>query len=102
MPYPIPVLVSVLIWRSMLNPDLGTIGKFLVQVFGSSPQFFLDAKWTRVALILVNIWLSYPYFYVVTSGALRAIPERVLRRRRGRRRRPLASGSATSRSRSSS
>lgn len=73
-PYPIPVLVSVLIWRSMLNPDLGTIGRFLERTFGESPQFFLNPTWTRIALILVNIWLSYPYFYVVTSGALRSIP----------------------------
>ena len=73
-PWPIPVLVSVLIWRSLLNPEQGMIGEFLSSVFGTSPQFFLDAKWTRVALILVNVWLSYPYFYVVTSGALRAIP----------------------------
>lgn len=74
-PYPIPVLVSVLIWRSILNPEMGTIGDFFESVFGSSPQFFLDAKWTRAALIVVNIWLSYPYFYVVTSGGLRAIPD---------------------------
>lgn len=73
-PYPIPVLVSVLIWRSMLNPDLGTIGRFLARTFGESPQFFLDPTWTRIALIMVNIWLSYPYFYVVTSGAMRSIP----------------------------
>jgi len=72
-PYPIPVLVSVLIWRSMLNPDLGTIGQFLARVFGSSPQFFLDPTWTRIALIMVNIWLSYPYFYVISSGAMRSI-----------------------------
>ena len=74
-PYPIPVLVSVLIWRAMLNPEFGTIGTALTSVFGSSPQFFLDATWTRIALILVNVWLSYPYFYVVTSGAMRAVPE---------------------------
>jgi arabinogalactan oligomer/maltooligosaccharide transport system permease protein len=73
-PYPIPVLVSVLIWRSMLNPELGMIGKSLTSIFGSSPQFFLDATWTRIALVLVNIWLTYPYFYIVTSGAMRAIP----------------------------
>ncbi|HLF43254.1 MAG TPA: ABC transporter permease subunit [Acidimicrobiia bacterium] len=73
-PYPIPVLVSVLIWRSMLNPDLGTIGRFLERTFGDSPQFFLNPTWTRLALIMVNVWLSYPYFYVVTSGALRSIP----------------------------
>ncbi len=72
-PYPIPVLVSVLIWRSMLNPDLGTIGVFLENVFGWTPQFFLDATWTRIALIFVNVWVSYPYFYVVSSGALRSI-----------------------------
>jgi ABC-type sugar transport system permease subunit len=59
----------------MLNPDLGTLGEFFEAVFGSSPQFFLDAKWTRLALVMVNVWLSYPYFYIVTSGALRAIPD---------------------------
>ena len=45
-PWPIPVLVSVLIWRSLLNPEQGMIGEFLSSVFGTSPQFFLDAKWT--------------------------------------------------------
>jgi ABC-type sugar transport system permease subunit len=73
-PYPIPVLISVLIWRSLLNPELGVIGRFLERTFGESPQFFLDATWTRAALILINIWLSSPYFYVVSSGALRSIP----------------------------
>lgn len=72
-PYPIPVLVSVLIWRAMLNPDQGAIGKLLGDIFGSSPQFYLDPTWTRIALILVNIWLSFPYFYVISSGAMRSI-----------------------------
>jgi arabinogalactan oligomer / maltooligosaccharide transport system permease protein len=27
-----------------------------------------------VALILVNVWLAYPYFMLITSGALQAIP----------------------------
>ena len=26
---------------------------------------------------MVNVWLSYPYFYVITAGALRAIPEEI-------------------------
>ena len=30
--------------------------------------------WTRFALILVNVWLSYPYFYVISAGAIRSIP----------------------------
>jgi ABC-type sugar transport system permease subunit len=76
-PWPIPVLISILIWRYMLHPDLGFIAPMLEALFGSSPNWFQDAFWTRVGLVLVNVWLSYPYFYVITAGALRAIPEEI-------------------------
>jgi ABC-type sugar transport system permease subunit len=73
-PYPIPVLVSVLIWRSILNPDLGIISLGLESLFGEAPAWFLNPTWARIALVLINVWLSYPYFYVITAGALGAIP----------------------------
>ncbi|MCL4264678.1 MAG: ABC transporter permease subunit [Anaerolineae bacterium] len=76
-PYPIPVLVSVLIWRSILNPDLGIVSVALKSIFGTAPAWFLDPTATRIALILINVWLSYPYFFVITAGALRAIPEEI-------------------------
>ncbi|MEP7293342.1 MAG: ABC transporter permease subunit [Chloroflexota bacterium] len=73
-PWPIPVLISILIWRSMLNPDLGFVAPLLKAIFGSSPSWFQDPFWTRFAVIMVNVWLSYPYFYVITAGAIRSIP----------------------------
>lgn len=73
-PWPIPVLISILIWRSMLNPDLGFVAPLLEAIFGSSPAWFQDPFWTRFALIMVNVWLSYPYFYVISAGAIRSIP----------------------------
>lgn len=76
-PWPIPVLVSVLIWRSMLHPDVGFVAPILESLFGSSPEWFQNAFWTRFALVMVNVWLSYPYFYVITAGALRSIPEEI-------------------------
>jgi arabinogalactan oligomer / maltooligosaccharide transport system permease protein len=76
-PWPIPVLVSVLIWRYMLHPDMGFVAPFFNSLFGSSPQWFQDPFWTRVALVLVNVWLSYPYFYVITAGALGSISEEI-------------------------
>ncbi len=66
-----------MIWRSLLQPDVGVIPPILRSIFGSSPAWFQDPFWTRFALILVNIWLSYPYFYVITAGALRSIPEEI-------------------------
>ncbi|HEX3052795.1 MAG TPA: ABC transporter permease subunit [Aggregatilineaceae bacterium] len=76
-PWPIPVLISILIWRSMLNPDLGFVAPALESVFGSSPSWFQNAAWTRFAVIMVNVWLSYPYFYVISAGAVRSIPSEI-------------------------
>jgi len=76
-PWPIPVLISVMIWRSMLHPDMGFVAPILTSIFGSSPAWFQDPFWTRFALVMINVWLSYPYFYVITAGALRAIPEEI-------------------------
>lgn len=76
-PWPIPVLVSILIWRNMLHPDLGFVAPMLEAIFGSSPAWFQNTTWTRFGLILVNVWLSYPYFYVISAGAIRAIPTEI-------------------------
>lgn len=76
-PWPIPVLVSILIWRSMLNPDLGFVAPILESIFGSSPAWFQSAFWTRFGVIMVNVWLSYPYFYVISAGAIRSIPSEI-------------------------
>ena len=76
-PWPIPVLISVLIWRSMLNPDLGFVADLLESIFGSSPAWFQNPYWTKVGLVLVNVWLSFPYFFVITSGAMRSIPDEI-------------------------
>lgn len=76
-PWPIPVLISILIWRSMLHPDLGFIAPLLESIFGTSPAWFQDPFWTRFALIMVNVWLSYPYFYVISAGAIRSIPSEI-------------------------
>jgi arabinogalactan oligomer/maltooligosaccharide transport system permease protein len=73
-PYPIPALVSILIWRNLLNPEFGAITHFLNDTIGTSPNWLTDPTATRTAVILINMWLSYPYFYIVSSGALQAIP----------------------------
>ena len=73
-PYPIPVLVSIMVWRALLNDNMGLITTIITNIFGSSPKFFTQLGWTRFALIMLNVYLSYPYFYVLASGALKSIP----------------------------
>lgn len=77
-PYPIPVLVSITVWKGLLNESMGLITNVLQNIFGSSPHFFTDKNWSRIVLILINVYLSYPYFYILASGAIRSIPGDIL------------------------
>jgi ABC-type sugar transport system permease subunit len=74
-PYTVPALLTILIWRGMLNPELGVIDRTLEGLFGWAPPWFTDQWWAKIAILLINLWLSYPYFMLVCSGALQSIPE---------------------------
>lgn len=73
-PYTLPSLVTILVWRGMLNEQLGVISNMLTAVFGSSPSWFQDPTWAKIGILIVNLWLGYPYFMLVCSGALQGIP----------------------------
>jgi ABC-type sugar transport system permease subunit len=76
-PYTVPALITILIWRGMLNPELGVIDRALEGLFGWAPPWFTDPWWAKVAILIVNLWLSYPYFMLICSGALQSIPDEI-------------------------
>lgn len=73
-PYTIPSVITILIWRGMLNTEFGVINRTLVDMFGWAPPWTVEAFWARVAILLVNLWLGFPYMMLITSGALQSIP----------------------------
>ncbi len=74
LPYAIPGIIGILIWRGMLNQHLGVITTNLVKLFGWAPGWFIDPFWSKVGILLVNLWLGSPYMMLICSGALQAIP----------------------------
>jgi arabinogalactan oligomer / maltooligosaccharide transport system permease protein len=78
-PYAIPGVISILVWRGLLNENLGLINTTLVGagLIEQGIPFLNDAFWSKFAIILVNLWLGYPYMMLVCSGALQAIPSDV-------------------------
>lgn len=74
-PYTIPSLITILIWRSLLNPQLGIISQTINSLFGFVPPWYDDATWAKIGILLINLWLGYPYFMLICSGALQAIPQ---------------------------
>lgn len=73
-PYAIPGLISVAIWKGMLNPNLGIIPNAIASIGLEPPPFFIDPGWAKFGILMINLWLGYPYFMLVCSGALAAIP----------------------------
>lgn len=74
LPYAMPSIMSILIWGGMFNTEFGAINTLL----GTDIAWFSDPNFARVAVILVNLWLGFPYFYLVASGSLQAIPSELM------------------------
>jgi ABC-type sugar transport system permease subunit len=74
-PYAIPGVIGILIWRGMLNPILGVVSKSLISLIGWAPPWLSDPWWAKVAILLINLWLGYPYMMLICTGALQAIPQ---------------------------
>jgi arabinogalactan oligomer/maltooligosaccharide transport system permease protein len=76
LPYAIPGFLSILIWRGMFDFDFGVINSVLMNMdWISNPVNWFDDPWlARGIVILVNLWLGFPYMYLISSGALQAIP----------------------------
>jgi arabinogalactan oligomer/maltooligosaccharide transport system permease protein len=70
LPYAMPAFAMLLVWTDMFNQDFGLINK----LFQTNVDW-LGQVWTaRLAVILVQMWLGYPYMFLVATGALQAIP----------------------------
>jgi ABC-type sugar transport system permease subunit len=73
-PYTIPSVITIIIWRGMMNPELGVINNTLEALFGVAPPWFTNPTWAKIGILLINLWLGFPYFMLICSGALQAIP----------------------------
>ncbi len=77
-PWAVPAFISVLVWKNgMFNETYGIINRFLLgKLFGLGPvKWFNDPFWAKVAVLIVNTWLGFPYMMTVSLGALQSIPD---------------------------
>jgi arabinogalactan oligomer/maltooligosaccharide transport system permease protein len=69
-PYALPIFMTALVWKGMLNRDFGIIN----QILGQEIWWLGDPWLARLSLLVVNLWIGYSYFFIVVTGALTAIP----------------------------
>ncbi|MBD3320377.1 MAG: maltose ABC transporter permease MalF [Chitinivibrionales bacterium] len=74
-PYAIPAFISVNVWRGLFNPHMGKIALLLEDVFGSSPLWFANPWWAKIGILIVQLWLGFPYMMLICTGSLQSIPQ---------------------------
>jgi ABC-type sugar transport system permease subunit len=68
-PYAMPAFMMALVFRGLFN-----------RTFGFNKWLGLDIGWLETpalamfSLIVLNLWLGYPYMFLVSTGALQSIP----------------------------
>ncbi len=73
-PYALPSFMTALIWQGLLNTSFGPINRmFNLSVPWLTSQAFAGAL-PKFSVLLVNLWLGFGYMFLITTGALQAIP----------------------------
>ena len=73
LPYAIPSFLSALVWAGMMNQSFGFLNEVIFG--GASIPWLTDPVMAKVSILLVNLWLGFPYMFLVCTGALQSIPD---------------------------
>lgn len=76
LPWAVPAFVSILVFAGMFNESFGAINRDILGFFGIDPiPWITEAMYTKIALILIQTWLGFPFIFAMTTGVLQSIPE---------------------------
>jgi arabinogalactan oligomer/maltooligosaccharide transport system permease protein len=74
LPWAVPYWITALIWKFLFNGQFGPINQSLRLIGLNPPDWLLDGTTAFIAITIVNVWLSYPFFMVILLGGLQSIP----------------------------
>lgn len=73
-PWGLPGTIAALTWTGLLNQQYGGINLILKNLHLPMIPWLIDPFWARVAIIIVSVWMGYPFMMNACLGALQAIP----------------------------
>jgi arabinogalactan oligomer/maltooligosaccharide transport system permease protein len=78
-PWAMPTFISAFAWRFIFNSPYGFLHQFLIEIGIENPPAFLGSDlWSKVAVILVNVWLGVPFMIVTLLGGLQNIDSELI------------------------
>jgi arabinogalactan oligomer/maltooligosaccharide transport system permease protein len=72
LPYAMPGFLAALLWAGLLNRRFGFVNAVILG--GVEIPWLTDPTLAKLSIIGVNLWLGFPYMFLICTGALQAIP----------------------------
>lgn len=70
LPWAVPNIVMILVWKGMFNPTFGVINFIL----GKNIPWTTSPDYAFWMIQIINIWLAYPFLMLLLTGAIQSIP----------------------------
>jgi len=77
MPYAVSEVSAVVMWRFMLEPDVGLIN-FLLGQIGLGQISWATDRWDALLVVsLLSIWLTLPFTFLILYSAVTTLPREI-------------------------
>ncbi|MEK4297899.1 ABC transporter permease subunit [Oceanobacillus sp. FSL W8-0428] len=75
LPWAVPAFVTILVFAAMFNDDFGAINRdIIIPLFGGEGISWLsDPLYSRIAIIMIQTWLGFPFIFALFTGILQSI-----------------------------
>lgn len=75
LPYAVPAVVSMLVWRTLLNGSFGVVNRTLIAwgIIENPIPWLSDPLTAKITCILVSLWAGYSYFMLLLLTTLNTI-----------------------------
>lgn len=82
LPWAVPAFISIMSFSNFFNDSIGAMNVQVLPFIEKILPFFhfgiipwkTNPTFTKIALIMVQGWLGFPYIYILVSGILQSIP----------------------------
>lgn len=74
LPYLLPTVTVAMSWRMMLSPNYGIVNQVLSALNLPVYNWFSDVKTAFGMLVLIDVWQSAPFVFLLLYAALQSVP----------------------------
>ena len=75
LPYLLPTVTVAMIWRMMLSPNYGIVNQVMESLHLPVYNWFSDIHTAFGMLVLIDVWQSAPFVFLLLYAALQSVPQ---------------------------